>query len=122
MSQSRRMAWIAIAVVVALSISLLTVWQFTKNATADGHGHSATKPSASSRPVPKAENAKPLRAGEKRLTLQLPATYTPEAPDGVGTDVKVLGFSLVYLQRGIFTSFISKRNGDVGQLVIALNR
>ncbi len=38
------------------------------------------------------------------------------------TDVKVLGFSLVYLQRGIFTSFISKRNGDVGQLVIALNR
>lgn len=38
------------------------------------------------------------------------------------TDAKVLGFSLVYLQRGIFTSFISKRNGDVGQLVAALNR
>lgn len=37
-------------------------------------------------------------------------------------DVKVLGFSLVYLQRGIFLSFLSKRDGDVGQLVVALNR
>ena len=38
------------------------------------------------------------------------------------TDVKVLGFSLVYLQRGLFTSYLSKRNGDIGQLVTALNR
>lgn len=38
------------------------------------------------------------------------------------TDVKVLGFSLVYMQRGLFTAFISKRNGDVGQLIAALNR
>jgi phospholipid transport system substrate-binding protein len=37
------------------------------------------------------------------------------------TDAKVLGFSLVYLQRGIFTSFLSKRNGDIAQLVAALN-
>lgn len=37
------------------------------------------------------------------------------------TDAKVLGFSLVYLQRGIFTSFLSKRNGDVAQLVAALS-
>ena len=37
-------------------------------------------------------------------------------------DVKVLGFSLVYMQRGLFTSFISKRNGDVNQLVAALTR
>ena len=37
-------------------------------------------------------------------------------------DAKVLGFSLVYLQRGIFTSYLAKRNGDVGQLVTALNR
>ena len=37
-------------------------------------------------------------------------------------DAKVLGFSLIYLQRGIFTSFLSKRNGDVAQLVAALNR
>ncbi len=38
------------------------------------------------------------------------------------SDVKVMGFSLVYLQRGIFTSFLSKRNGNVGELVAALNR
>jgi ABC-type transporter MlaC component len=38
------------------------------------------------------------------------------------TDAKVLGFSLTYMQRGLFTSFISKRKGDVGQLVAALNR
>ena len=38
------------------------------------------------------------------------------------TDVKVLGFSLTYLQRGIFTSYLSKRSGDVSQLVAALNR
>jgi phospholipid transport system substrate-binding protein len=37
-------------------------------------------------------------------------------------DTKVLGFSLAYMQRGLFTSFISKRNGDVGQLVAVLNR
>lgn len=37
-------------------------------------------------------------------------------------DVKVLGFSLTYLQRGLFTSFISKRKGDVSQLVAALIR
>ena len=37
-------------------------------------------------------------------------------------DAKVMGFSLTYLQRGIFTSFQSKRNGDVAQLVAALNR
>lgn len=37
-------------------------------------------------------------------------------------DAKILGFSLIYLQRGIFTSFLSKRNGDVAQLVTALNR
>lgn len=38
------------------------------------------------------------------------------------TDVKVLGFSLTYLQRGIFTSYLSKRGGDVNQLIKALNR
>lgn len=37
-------------------------------------------------------------------------------------DAKVLGFSLVYMQRGLFTSYISKRGGDVGQLVAVLNR
>jgi phospholipid transport system substrate-binding protein len=36
------------------------------------------------------------------------------------SDAKVLGFSLIYLQRGIFTSYLSKRNGDVKKLMAAL--
>jgi hypothetical protein len=30
--------------------------------------------------------SRPLRAGEQRLTLTMPAAYTPSAPNGVGTD------------------------------------
>lgn len=38
------------------------------------------------------------------------------------SDVKVLGFSLSYLQRGIFQSYLAKKKGDVSALVAALNR
>ncbi|MCX6395642.1 MAG: hypothetical protein NTV23_04080 [Propionibacteriales bacterium] len=38
---------------------------------------------ASSKPV---EPPKPLRADERRVTLSMPAAYTPSAPTGVGTD------------------------------------
>ena len=37
-------------------------------------------------------------------------------------DVRVMGFSLTYLQRGLFTSYLSKRKGDISQLVAALTR
>ncbi len=37
-------------------------------------------------------------------------------------DAKFLGFSMTYQQRSLFTSFINKHNGDVGQLIVALNR
>ncbi len=37
-------------------------------------------------------------------------------------DVKVLGFSLSYLQRGLFYKYLQKKQGDVGALVMALNR
>jgi phospholipid transport system substrate-binding protein len=37
-------------------------------------------------------------------------------------DVKVLGFSMTYLQRNIFTDFVTKRKGDLSQLIVALNR
>jgi ABC-type transporter MlaC component len=63
-----------------------------------------------------------------RVQLLSGATYTVTwrlSPRGKGykvTDAKVLGFSLVYMQRGLFTSFLSKRNGDINQLVAALNR
>lgn len=35
-------------------------------------------------------------------------------------DVKVLGFSMIYMQRGIFTSYLSKRKGNLAQLMDAL--
>lgn len=38
------------------------------------------------------------------------------------TDVKVLGFSLTYLQRGMFSSYIRKKDGSVDALITALNR
>jgi phospholipid transport system substrate-binding protein len=37
-------------------------------------------------------------------------------------DAKFLGFSMTYQQRTLFTSYIGKHNGDVGKLIIALNR
>jgi hypothetical protein len=44
----------------------------------EGHTLPAT-PSPSVKP-------KPLRAGERRVTLAMPEAYTPSAPNGVGTD------------------------------------
>ncbi|GAA2123302.1 hypothetical protein [Nocardioides bigeumensis] len=44
----------------------------------EGHELPAT-PSPSVKP-------KPLRAGERRVTLAMPEAYTPSAPNGVGTD------------------------------------
>ena len=38
------------------------------------------------------------------------------------SDVSVLGFSLAFLQRGIFYRFLQKKSGDVNALVAALNR
>lgn len=37
-------------------------------------------------------------------------------------DVKVLGFSMTYLQRGMFTSYVRKKSGSVEELITALNR
>lgn len=47
---------------------------------------------------------------------------TPQKSGYKVSDVKVLGFSLTYLQRGIFLSFINKRGGSVNALVAALTR
>ena len=38
------------------------------------------------------------------------------------TDAKVLGFSMTYMQRNLFYSFLAKRNGNLKALVAALNR
>lgn len=37
-------------------------------------------------------------------------------------DVNVMGFSLRFLQKGLFYRFLQKKNGDVNALVMALNR
>ena len=49
----------------------------TPTATEEAHEHAAQ-----AAPV----RRKPLRAGERRITLKMPADYTPSAPTGVGTD------------------------------------
>src|SRR5690242_13432295 len=43
-----------------------------------GHGHHG---GAASTPAPR-----PLRPGEKRMTVAMPEAYTPSAPNGAGTD------------------------------------
>ena len=45
----------------------------------DPHGHGGTSPAEAAEP-------RPLRAGERRLSLAMPQAYTPSAPTGVGTD------------------------------------
>lgn len=84
--------------------------------------------------VAKAEfNEEPTSEGDDtlvrtKITLMSGSTYNVVfrlSRNGSGykvSDVTVLGFSLSYLQRGIFLSFLSKRNGDLGQLITALNR
>lgn len=37
-------------------------------------------------------------------------------------DAKVMGFSLTFLQRGLFYKYLQRKKGDVGALVVALNR
>ena len=46
---------------------------------ADPHGHGGAAPA-------KAVQPRPLRAGERRLSLAMPEPYSPSAPTGVGTD------------------------------------
>ena len=57
--------------------------------------HEATEARPSSQPSTTAgpqtgttapAKSKPLRAGERRVTVRMPAAYTPSAPTGVGTD------------------------------------
>ncbi len=63
-----------------------------------------------------------------KVTLLTGSTYNvvfKVARDGKGyqiADINVLGFSLAYMQRGIFQRFIAKNGGDVNALVEALNR
>ncbi len=51
----------------------------TKTATTSPHPEGHTKQTAPAR-------RKPLRAGERRVTVAMPEEYTPSAPTGAGTD------------------------------------
>jgi len=63
-----------------------------------------------------------------RVQLTTGTTYTVEwrlAKRRNGykiTDIKVLGFSMTYLQRGMFTSYVRKKDGKIEDLITALNR
>jgi ABC-type transporter MlaC component len=63
-----------------------------------------------------------------KLTLLTGAVYrvvwrlTPRGASFKVSDVKVLGFSLSYLQRRLFLAYLSRKKGDVQALVAALNR
>ena len=74
-----------------------------------GHGHQAgaTKP-------------KPLRAGEKRLTLRMPATYTPSAPYDAGTDDYRCFLLDPHLTKDVYLTgtFVQPGNADVVHHVI----
>ncbi len=57
----------------------------------DAEAGPTASPSTSTPPVVQADpveavEPKPLRAGETRMSLRIPKTYTPSAPHGVGTD------------------------------------
>ncbi len=52
------------------------------SAAVDGH---STEPVEDDHPI-EAQKPKKLRSGERRVTLTMPASYTPSAPTGVGTD------------------------------------
>ncbi len=73
----------------------------------DDHEIEATKP-------------KPLRPGERRLTLTMPASYTPSAPNDVGTDDYRCFLMDPHLDRSAFLTgtFVKPGNADVVHHVI----
>jgi hypothetical protein len=70
---------------LALAAALLTL---STGLTACGNDDVASPAVDPHQGHPTASNAveQPLRAGEKRLTIAMPAAYTPSAPTGIGTD------------------------------------
>ncbi|WP_392542569.1 hypothetical protein [Oryzobacter telluris] len=53
--------------------------------SADGHASTHTPSASATAPTPAVKDV-PARAGERFLTVKLPAPYTPKAPEGTGTD------------------------------------
>ena len=78
------------AAVAAAALALVTACGTTPSSgTADAPGSSAspsTKPVVVPGDPVEAVAPKPLRQGESRMALRIPTSYTPSAPNGVGTD------------------------------------
>ncbi len=74
-----------------------------------GHGHHGGE-----------TKRKPLRAGEKRMTLRMPAAYTPSAPTGTGNDDYRCFLLDPHLTKDVFLTgtFVKPGNADVVHHVI----
>ncbi|MFN8194010.1 MAG: hypothetical protein U0R80_06950 [Nocardioidaceae bacterium] len=79
----------------------------TDEPAADDHEIEATRP-------------RPLRPGERRLTLTMPESYTPSAPTGVGTDDYRCFLLDPHLRRSAYLTgtFVKPGNADVVHHVI----
>ena len=77
--------------VAALAL-LLTACGPSSNESPDADPTAGGAPSESAEPAPPpptptaSGKPKPLRAGERRMSLAMPEAYTPKAPNGIGTD------------------------------------
>lgn len=72
----------ALAAVAALTITAACGTSSTPKAEPTQPPSTHTENSATAAPV----KQKPLRGGERRIDVRMPAAYTPSAPTGVGTD------------------------------------
>ncbi len=91
LASPRRTAGLAVAAAVALVLSACGTNDSDRpdaesppspKATPSEAAHSSHAPEAAAAPV----RHKPLRAGERRVTVEMPEDYTPSAPTGSGTD------------------------------------
>jgi hypothetical protein len=90
-------------------------------AHSDAPGDEHTEPAWASDDHPiEAWKPKKLRQGERRLTLTMPASYTPSAPNGVGTDDYRCFLLDPQLTRDVFLTgtFVQPGNADVVHHVI----
>jgi hypothetical protein len=84
-----------------------------------GSSDTATDPPSGGNAVALAK-PKPLRPGEKRMTLRMPEAYTPAAPNGTGTDDYRCFLLDPHLTKDVYLTgtFVQPGNADVVHHVI----
>lgn len=75
-----------LVVLAVAAVTLAACGSNTADAPADAGSTKAASPSPSASTTTAPAVTKPLRPGERRVTVRMPAAYTPAAPTGVGTD------------------------------------